>query len=174
MDAAVSANSNLNIPGARGGYSREGMQPFRLELLDNIIPFVEENFRVKKGPENRAMCGLSMGGGQAFYIGLNEPGVFSYVGHFSSGIFGGIAGSSSMDFEQAVPGMISDPSGFNMAHKVYYVSCGEQDPRIGPTTEAVERMREAGIEVVFETYPGDHEWQVWRKSFYSFAQKLFK
>ena len=70
--------------------------------------------------------------------------------------------------------MISDPAGFNRTHKVYYVSCGEQDPRIGPTTEAVERMREAGIEVVFETYPGDHEWQVWRKSFYSFAQKLFK
>lgn len=170
----VSANSNLNIPGVAGGYSREGMQPFRQELLENIIPFVEANYRVKKGPHNRAMCGLSMGGGQAFYIGLNEPDVFASVGHFSSGIFGGIQGAQAMDFENEVPGMISDTEGFNKAHDVYYVSCGEQDPRIGPTREAVERMREAGVEVVFESFPGDHEWQVWRKSLYSFAQMLFK
>lgn len=170
----VSANSNLGIPGMAGGYSREGMQPFRLELLENIIPFVEKNYRVKKGPHNRALCGLSMGGGQAFYIGLNEPEVFANVGHFSSGIFGGISGSKPMDFEKEVPGMISDTEKFNRDFDVYFVSCGEQDPRIEPTREAVERMREAGVELVFESYPGDHEWQVWRKSLYNFAQMLFR
>ena len=150
------------------------MAPYREELLESIIPFVEETFRTKKGAANRAMCGLSMGGGQSFYIGLNEPSVFANVGHFSSGIFGGIAEAKPMDFEKEVPGMISKTKKFNRNFKVYYVSCGEQDPRIVPTTAAVERMREAKVDLVFESFPGDHEWQVWRKSFASFAQKIFK
>lgn len=170
----VSVNSNIRVPGAVGGYSREGMRPYRTELIDNIIPFIEANFRVKKGAANRAMCGLSMGGGQSFYIGLNEPSVFANVGHFSSGIFGGISEAKPMDFEKEVPGMISRTDEFNKAFDVYYVSCGEQDPRIKATTEAVRRMKSAGVDVVFESYPGDHEWQVWRKSFSSFAQMIFK
>ena len=170
----VSVNSNVRIQGVAAGYSREGMAPYREELLESIIPFVEETFRTKKGAANRAMCGLSMGGGQSFYIGLNEPSVFANVGHFSSGIFGGIAEAKPMDFEKEVPGMISKTKKFNRNFKVYYVSCGEQDPRIVPTTAAVERMREAKVDLVFESFPGDHEWQVWRKSFASFAQKIFK
>lgn len=168
----VAADSNL--PGARGGYSWEGMQRFRDELVNCVIPFVEKNFRVKTGARNRAMCGLSMGGGQSFYIGLRTPEVFGNVGLFSSGIFGGIAGSGEMDFEKEIPGMLSDTDKFNRSHKVFYISCGEQDPRIGPTTRAVERMRSAGVEVIFESYPGDHEWQPWRKSLHSFAQKIFR
>ena len=168
----VAANSNL--PGARGGYSWEGMQGFRDELVDCIIPFVEKNFRVKAGAANRAMCGLSMGGGQSFYIGLRTPEVFGNVGLFSSGIFGGIAGGGEMDFEKEIPGMLSDTGKFNASHKIFYISCGEQDPRIGPTARAVESMRDAGVEVIFESFPGDHEWQPWRKSLHSFAQKIFR
>ena len=171
----VSVNSNVRIPGAvvTGGYSKQSMQPYRTELIDYIIPFVEKNFRVKTGAHNRAMCGLSMGGGQSFYIGLNEPDVFASVGQFSAGIFGGIAEAKPMDFEKEVPGMISRTGEFNKKHDIYYVSCGEQDPRINATRAAVGRMKDAGVEVVFESYPGDHEWQVWRKSFSSFAQKIF-
>jgi enterochelin esterase-like enzyme/acetyl esterase/lipase len=165
---------NSNLPGARTTYSWEGMQDFREELVKSVIPFVEKNYRVKTGAQNRAMCGLSMGGGQSFYIGLRTPEVFGNVGLFSSGIFGGIFGSGEMDFENEIPGMISATDKFNASHKVFYISCGEQDQRIVPTTAAVKKMREAGVEVIFESYPGDHEWQPWRKSLHSFAQKIFK
>ena len=99
--------------------------------------------------------------------------MFANVGQFSAGIFGGIAEAKPMDFENEVPGMISRTEEFNKRHDIYYVSCGEQDPRINATRAAVGRMKEAGVDVVFESYPGDHEWQVWRKSFSSFAQKIF-
>ena len=167
----VSVDSN--VPG-RGGYSRDGMAPYRSELLESIIPFIESNFRVKPGRANRAMCGLSMGGGQSFYIGLNEPSVFANVGVFSSGIFGGIAGQADFDLEAAVPGMLSATDIFNKNFDVFFLSCGEQDPRINYTKAMAEKMRAAGVDVVFSSYPGDHEWHVWRKSFRDFAQLLFK
>ena len=106
------------------------MQSFRSELIDNVIPFVEKNYRVRQDRKSRAMCGLSMGGGQSFYIGLRSPEVFANVGVFSTGMFGGIQGASDFDLEKEVPGMLSDVKGFNKNLDVFFISCGEQDPRI--------------------------------------------
>ena len=172
----VSSNSNVQNRngGFGGGYSWQGMQTFRSEMIDNIIPFVEKNYRVKKDRKNRAMCGLSMGGGQSFYIGLRDPEVFANVGVFSTGMFGGIQGASNFDLEKEVPGMLTDTKTFNKQFDVFFVSCGEQDPRISYTRDIVKKMRDGGVEVKFNSYPGDHEWQVWRKSLHEFVQYLFK
>ena len=172
----VSANSNVRSRngGMGGGYNWQGMQTFRSELLENVLPFVEKTYRVKKDRKSRAMCGLSMGGGQSFYIGLRDPEVFANVGVFSTGMFGGISGASNFDLESEVPGMLTDTKTFNKQFDVFFVSCGEQDPRIEYTRNIVKKMREGGVEVRFNSYPGDHEWQVWRKSLHEFAQYLFK
>ena len=172
----VSANSNVRSRngGMGGGYSWQGMQTFRSEMIDNVIPFVEKNFRVKKDRKNRAMCGLSMGGGQSFYIGLRDPDVFANVGVFSTGMFGGISGASNFDLEAEVPGMLTDTKTFNNQFDVFFISCGEQDPRIEYTRSIVKKMRDSGVNVRFSSYLGDHEWQVWRKSLHEFAQYLFK
>ena len=172
----VSANSNVRSTngGMGGGYNWQGMQAFRSEMIENIIPFVEKTYRVKKDRKSRAMCGLSMGGGQSFYIGLRSPEVFANVGVFSTGMFGGIRGASNFDLEKEVPGMLTDVKTFNRQFDVFFVSCGEQDPRIEYTRDIVKKMREGGVEVRFNSYPGDHEWQVWRKSLHEFAQYLFK
>lgn len=172
----VSSNSNVKARsgGFGGGYSWQGMQAFRTELLDNIIPFVEKNYRVKRDRKSRAMCGLSMGGGQSFYIGLRDPDVFANVGVFSTGMFGGIREASNFDLEKEVPGILTDTKTFNEQFDVFFMSCGEQDPRIKYTREVIKKMRDSGVDVLFNSYPGDHEWQVWRKSFLEFAQYLFK
>ena len=172
----VSSNSNVHSRngGMGGGYSWQGMQTFRSELIENVIPFVEKTYRVKKDRKNRAMCGLSMGGGQSFYIGLRDPEVFANVGVFSTGMFGGIQGASSFDLEKEVPGMLTDTKTFNSLFDIFFLSCGEQDPRIEYTRSIVKKMRDGGVKVRFNSYPGDHEWQVWRKSLHEFAQYLFK
>lgn len=172
----VSANSNVRSRngGFGGGYSWQGMQTFRSELLENVIPFVEKNYRVIKDRKSRAMCGLSMGGGQSFYIGLRDPEVFANVGVFSTGMFGGISGASNFDLETEVPGILTDTKAFNKQLDIFFMSCGEQDPRIDYTRNIVKKMRDGGVEVLFNSYPGDHEWQVWRKSLHEFAQYLFK
>jgi enterochelin esterase-like enzyme len=179
---------NGNVPsqsGARGGYSREGMSGFQEELINNLIPFIENNFRVLTGAENRALAGLSMGGGQAFYVGLPNADKFAWVGVFSSGLFGGIgvgggregiggAMGSSFNAEEQVPGILTNSKSFNDKLKLFYISVGEQDPRFEPTKKAVAAFKENGLEVEFASFPGEHEWQVWRKSLHDYAWRLFK
>ena len=175
----VIANGNVTTPGstAGGGYNDAAMNAFKEEIVGSVIPFVEKNYRVKPGVANRAISGLSMGGGQAFYTGLRNTNVFSHVGVFSTGLFGGInrqQGAAAFDPEAAIPGILSNPQSFNNKLKVFYLSVGEQDPRIEPTKKLVETFKSKGLNVQFASFPGGHEWQVWRKSLHDFAQKLFK
>jgi enterochelin esterase-like enzyme len=179
--AMIVVMANGNVPsagGGRGGYSSAGMAGYANELLNNIVPFVEKEYRVKAGAENRALAGLSMGGGQAFYVGLGNKEKFGAVGVFSTGLFGGIAnpagGGGGFNAEEQMPGLWSNAKGFNEALKVLYVSVGEGDPRFEPTKKAVGDFKEHGLKVEFASFPGGHEWQVWRKSLHDFAQRIFK
>jgi enterochelin esterase family protein len=170
---AVIANGNVRT--GRGGYSSEGMASFKKEMTENVVPFIDNNYRTKADPKNRAICGLSMGGGQSFYVGLESLNYFGSVGVFSSGLFGGIRNPSgnTFDAEKEIPGLLSKSNEFNKKLDLFYISCGEQDMRIEFTKQAVATMRENGLEVKFNSFPGDHEWQVWRKSLHDFVQMLF-
>lgn len=170
----VMTNGTFNVPGARFSYSIEGIKPFETELTETLIPFIEKNFRVKKDKDNRALAGLSMGGGETFFAGLQHTELFSHLGIFSTGVFGGIREASGFDAEKAIPGLISSHDKYNNALKTFYISVGTDDPRITPTTKTVETMRKQGLNIQFNTFPGDHEWQVWRKSLHDFAQRIFK
>lgn len=174
----VIPNGNVSKPGSNAvGYTDEAMANFKEEIFENVIPFIEKNYRVKKDAASRAISGLSMGGGQAFYTGLRNPDVFAYVGVFSSGIFGGIVrqpGAPEFDAEKTIPGILTKSDSFNKKLKLFYISVGEQDPRINPTKKMVETFRSKGIKVEFNSFPGGHEWQVWRKSLHDFAQRIFK
>jgi len=173
----VIPNGNVSRPGmTAGGYNDEAMAVFREELFGSVIPFIESNYRVKPGAANRAIAGLSMGGGQAFYTGLRNTDMFANVGVFSTGLFGGIGRQPGAEFdaEAKIPGILTNPETFNKKLKVFYISVGEQDPRIEPTRQLVQTFMDKGLKVEFGTFPGAHEWQVWRKSLYDFAQKLFK
>jgi enterochelin esterase family protein len=173
----VIPNGNVSKPGTRaGGYNDEAMAVYKEEITGSIIPFIESNFRVKPGAENRAVAGLSMGGGQAFYTGLRNTDIFTGIGVFSTGLFGGISqtGGSSFDVEKTIPGILTNSDSFNKKLRLFYISVGEQDPRIEPTKKLVQTFNEKGLRVTFASFPGAHEWQVWRKSLHDFAQKLFK
>ena len=170
----VIANGNVSSGGG-GGYSSAGMAPFKEEMTKNIIPFIDANFRTLANPRKRAICGLSMGGGQAFYVGLESPDYFASVGVFSTGLFGGIRTSGSgFDAEKEIPGLLTKSDQFNNALDLFYISVGEQDPRFEYTKKAVNTMKESGLDVEFNSFPGAHEWQVWRKSLHDFAQRVFK
>lgn len=149
---------------------------FKEELFGCVIPFIEVNYRVKPGAAKRAIAGLSMGGGQAFYTRLRNTDMFGNVGVFSTGLFGGIGRQpgTAFDPEAVIPGILTNPGSFNNKLKVFYISVGEQDLRIEPTRKLVQTLKEKGLKVEFASFPGSHEWQVWRKSLHDFAQKLFK
>ena len=121
----VMANGNVRTGG--GGYSSEGMARFKQEMTQNIVPFIDENYRTLADAKNRAICGLSMGGGQSFYVGLESLDYFGSVGVFSSGLFGGIRNpsGSTFDAEKEIPGLLSKSDEFNKKLDLFYISCGE-------------------------------------------------
>ena len=172
----VIPNGNATKPGINvRGYNDEAMEIFKEELFENVIPFIENNYRVKSDAADRALAGLSMGGGQTFYTGLRNTDMFANVGIFSSGLFGGIREQAEpFNPETIIPGILTEPEKFNEALKVFYISVGEQDQRITYTKKLIDTFHDNGLNVTFASFPGDHEWQVWRKSLHDFAQKLFK
>lgn len=144
-------------------------------LVSDIVPFIEGRYNVLKNRDGRAVAGLSMGGGQSFYIGFRNVDVFSSVGIFSSGLIGASAiGGQPFDAEQQIPGMLSRPEEFNK-FDVIYLACGEQDNRIDGMKEFKAELEAKGYDgVVWEQCPGGHEWKVWRRNLTSFVQLIFK
>lgn len=172
----VISNGNVSIGKGGGGYSSAAMAAFKEEITKNIVPFIDKTYRTLADIKNRALCGLSMGGGQSFYVGLECLDYFGSVGVFSSGIFGGIKNPSGkvFDAEKEIPGLLSKSQSFNEKLKLFYISVGEQDPRFEHTKNAVKKFQDSGLKVQFASFPGDHEWQVWRKSLHDFASNVFK
>ena len=144
-------------------------------MVADIVPYIEKNYNVIKERKGRAVAGLSMGGGQSFYIALRNVDTFANVGIFSSGLIGGSgAGQAEFNPEAQMPGLISTPAKYNK-FDLFYLSCGESDNRIGGTAAFYEQLKGLGYNnLVYETYPGGHEWHAWRRNLASFVQKVFK
>ena len=144
-------------------------------LVADIVPYIEKNYPVIKNRKGRAVAGLSMGGGQSFFIAFRNVDLFANVGIFSSGLIGSAAiGGAPFDAEQHFPGFYTTPGRYNR-FDVIYLSCGEEDGRIDGMRDFRQKMETAGYKgIVWEQYPGNHEWKVWRRNLAAFVQLLFK
>lgn len=148
-----------------GGFDFAG--EWKNVLLNDLIPYVEANYRVIADQQHRAMAGLSMGGMQTRIITLANPEVFSQVGMFSGG---------SISMED-----IAGSPKFKENVKLLFISYGSRElenPRRGfggDPKENTEALKAAGMNTHFYVSPGTaHEWHSWRRSLYQFAQLVFK
>lgn len=153
-----------------GGSSAQGMEMLSQELFADVIPLVERNYRVLGNRENRAITGLSMGGGQAFTIGLRRLDAFAWVGEFSSGLVSEVG----FDVEKQVPGLLKDPEAVNRKLKLFWLSCGTEDPRFPGQLDLSDLFKKHGIRHEFHSTPGAHEWKVWRHLLAEFLPRLFQ
>jgi enterochelin esterase family protein len=150
------------------------------DLVEDLIPFVERHYRTLPGREHRALAGLSMGSGITANVGLKRLDVFASIGIMSAGMFGNSSNPASvppegvMLLEKIAPGLVTDPAATNQRLRLFYFSCGVDDTRIQHFTKAVEDLQRRGVKAVFKTYPGAHEWRVWRSSLVDMAQSLFR
>jgi enterochelin esterase family protein len=153
-----------------GGSSNDAMDLLARELLGDVIPLVERSYRTAPGRNSRAIVGLSMGGGQAFTIGLRNQDHFAWVGEFSSGLL------SDPDFRLAkhIPGLLDNAAATNGKLKLLYISCGTEDPRINGHLNMVDELKAKQIRHVWFPTPGAHEWKVWRHALADFLQKTFR
>jgi predicted alpha/beta superfamily hydrolase len=145
--------------GGPGGFNMAGQ--FGSILTDDLIPFIESNYRVIGNQKNRAMAGLSMGGMQTRSIVIANPTLFSHVGMFSSGTF--------------TPNEIEDIDSFKKNVKLVFMSFGGKEGGAARIGDAAKEWNNIGVKGVAYVSPGTaHEWHSWRRSLYEFAPLLFK
>jgi enterochelin esterase family protein len=99
-------------------------------IVNDMVGYIEKTYRTLPGRENRAIAGLSMGGGISINVGLKRLDVFATVAQFSSGMFGGVGGYAPFDVDKVSPGFLTDPAATNKKLKLLFFSCGTEDPRM--------------------------------------------
>jgi enterochelin esterase-like enzyme len=153
-----------------GGLRNFDIKPFQTVLVDELIPYVDANFRTLSDQPHRAMAGLSMGGMETKTITTANLDKFAYIGLFSGGTF-------SMDDVNKTPG-------FREKVKLVFVSFGSRElenrggrPSMfgGDPKANADTLKLAGINSAFYVSPNTaHEFLSWRRSLYEFAPLLFK
>lgn len=151
----------------QGGLAGFDFRIFEHILLEDVIPYIDSNFRTIADQPNRAMAGLSMGGMQTKRITLANLNTFSHIGLFSGGSI------STNDVDKA--------SGFKEKIKLVFVGYGSRELDKdhsafgGDPSVNTEALKQAGINSVFYVSPNTaHEWQSWRRSLHEFAPLLFR
>ena len=147
-----------------GGLANFDITHFQTVLVDELIPWIDGNFRTLANQRNRAMAGLSMGAMETRWITLKKFDTFSHVGLFSGGNI------SQEDVGKA--------PGFKEKVRLVFVSYGSRElanPRSGNPKQITEDLAKVGIKSVFYASPDTaHEFQSWRRSLREFAPLLFR
>ncbi len=153
------------IPGWPGfRLAMSNLPKFSETLLTEVMPRVEKDYRVLRGPTNTAIAGLSMGGGESLYVGLNHLNRFAWIGAFSAG--------PPPDLDHDFP-QLNKKS--NSEIRLLWVACGEQDPLVGQFNRNLRGwLRARGVRFTEIETPGMHTWMVWRDNLATFLPLLFR
>jgi enterochelin esterase-like enzyme len=159
-----------NLP--LNGFGLETLKVFEKELKQCVIPFVEQNYRVKTDSNSRALAGLSMGGIQTLYAGVKNTDLFAYLGVFSSGWIQPMQkdiADSQYEF------MKNNADKINGNLKQFWISQGGKEDIAWKNCQIlIAKFDEMKIKYTYSEYPGGHSWPVWRNNLYQFAQLVFK
>jgi enterochelin esterase family protein len=142
--------------------------PFNQEMMQDIIPFVEANYRTRANPEGRALSGLSMGGIQTLNTGLTNLGTFRYVVVMSSGW------TTEADREFFYTSQAAKIPKYNDELELFWMGWGETDIARANSLAVIEHFKSRGVEIETRESPGGHTWDNWRLYLYEVAPKLFR
>ncbi len=151
----------------------ENAQKFGESLLTEVMPRVEKDYRVERGRKNTAIAGLSMGGGESLFVGLNHLDQFAWIGSFSGAV------PTLWNSESAHPRLPhTSPSlspSVNSKVRLLWIACGEQDPLVGPANRRFDAwLHSHDIRFTEVWTPGVHSWMVWRGNLAAFVPLLFR
>lgn len=156
--ASGDQNNSRGAPGF-GGWG----EPFKKDLLEDIIPYIESHYSVLPDRENRALAGLSMGGGQSLTFGLASLDTFASVGGFSSAP------------NTAAPNvLVPEPAKTTEKLKVLYLSCGNKDGLIRISQGVHAYLKEKQVPHTWHVDDHGHDFEHWKKSLYHFSQLIFR
>jgi len=141
-----------------------------VSLVQDVIPFIEKNYRVQSDPDHRAIAGLSMGGGHTMTITNNNPGLFKYIGVLSMGL---MTGNRMGNYDpEKHKGQIAALK--NSGLKLYWIGCGKQDFLYEGVVNLRKLYDEQQFKYEYFESEGGHTWPEWRIYLSELAPKLFK
>jgi len=142
----------------------KAFETFEFDLLNDLIPFIDSNYSVLTGRENRAIAGLSMGGGQALNFGLAHLDTFAWVGAFSA------APNTKAPAE-----LVPNPAATADSILQLWVSCGTNDGLLFISQRIHDYLEQHNVPHIYNLVAGaGHDWTVWKYGLYHLSQLIFK
>jgi enterochelin esterase-like enzyme len=140
---------------------------FPNDMVEDVVPFAEKNYRISARADDRAIAGLSMGGNQTLIVGLNHLDTFHYVGAFSPVVFNQ---SAEQDFKE----LFGDPAAANKKLKLFYIYCGKTDTLFDSNKSFNQLLDQHHINHKFVETEEWHVWRNWRDYLADFTPRLFR
>ena len=141
----------------------KAFETFEFDLLNDLIPFIDSTYPVLTGRENRAIAGLSMGGGQALNFGLAHLDTFAWVGSFSA------APNTKAPAE-----LVPNPAATAGSILKLWISCGTNDGLLYISQQTHDYLAQHSVPHIYNLVEGAaHEWRVWKYGLYHFSQLIF-
>ncbi len=159
------ATSPFRMTGSPAEANRN-LELFEKDLLGSLIPLVEKAYRVSPRREDRAIAGLSMGGGQALQVGLSHLDRFAYIGVFSMGV-------RDESFERRHAALLANPEAANGKLKLFWIACGETDFLFESALKLQAILDRHGVRHTFRKTAGGHVWDNWVNYLAELAPMLF-
>lgn len=149
--------------GPRDQYGKANTEMLEREIIEEMLPMIENTYRVRNDAAGRAIAGLSMGGAHSLYTGLRHLNAFAWIGAFSAGIPGA----------DRMAELFANPENINQKAKLLWIACGKNDFLIPRNRELDALLTEKGIRHTWLETEGDHSWPVWRRYLTDFAPLVF-
>jgi len=139
-----------------------GFERFERELLETLIPAIDAAYPTLSGREQRAIAGLSMGGGQALNIGLGHLDTFAWIGAFSAAP------------NTRPPAALVPDAAAASRLRLLYLSCGNQDNLLGVSQNLHRYLRQQGVPHIWNVDEHGHDRPSWADNLYHYARQLFR
>ncbi|MBO4297693.1 MAG: enterochelin esterase, partial [Clostridia bacterium] len=148
---------------------RANFFPFTDVLLADLIPFIEANYPALTDKWHRAMAGLSMGSYQTSLVTLSHPELFGWAGLFS-----GFLRAPWAKGEEPHLALLDDGERFAASFRLFYRAMGTEDQFFNSFTADDELLATKPVTMLRKTFPGGHDWSVWRRCIHDFLPMLFR
>lgn len=157
------------IPLADHSWSEDYRQRNRVAMIEDVVgdllPMVQSHYNVSRQASQRAITGLSMGGGQSIAIAMSHPQLFDWAGAFS-------AAAPQGDLQSEHPGLQLNAEA-NAKRRLFWIACGKDDFLVERNRNFSDQLKQLGIGHQYVETAGSHNWGVWRDYLPQFLKLIF-